>query len=129
MPNSVFPKEKGMSEVPKWVYKSSTLHADLQTKLDPSRFHWISPTMACVVGFVLGVQYCLPVIEELAIVYDGSIVARPLNSSKTQIIGKYDDLVSWWKQLLQSAGLSMLELMTAETMFAKKIGYWFEEAN
>lgn len=116
-----------MSEAPKkWVYRSSTLHADLQRKLDPRRFGWISPTMACVVGFVLGVQFGLPVIEELAIVYDGSIVARPVNSSKTQIIGKYDDLVNGWKHLLRSAGLTTLEWMTAEALFATKIGYWFE---
>jgi hypothetical protein len=117
----------GMSEAPKkWVYRSSTLHADLQRKLDPRRFHWISPTMSGIVGFVLGVRYGIPVIEELVVVYGGAIVARPQGSMKTSIIGKYDDLVSGWKCLLSSAGLTTLERMTAEAMFARKIGYWFE---
>ena len=37
-------------EPKKWAYKSSTLHADLHRKLDPRRFHWISPTMSCKVN-------------------------------------------------------------------------------
>ena len=119
-----------MSESPqKWIYKSSTLHADLQKKLDPRRFHWLSPTMSGVVGFVLGAQFGIPVIDEVVVVYDGAIVARQQGSGKTQIIGRYDDLVSCWKFLLSSAGLSMLERMTAEGLFAKRIGYWFERGN
>jgi hypothetical protein len=116
-----------MSETPKkWAYKSSTLHADLQRKLDPRRFHWISPTMSSVIGFVLGVPFGIPVIEEVVVVYDGAIVARPQGSAKTPIIGKYDDLVRDWKSLLSSAGLTTLEWMLAESLFAAKIGYVFE---
>ena len=73
-----------MSEAPKkWVYRSSTLDADLQRKLDPRRFHWITPTMSGVVGYVLGVPFGIPVIEELVVVYDGAIIARPRGSAKT----------------------------------------------
>ena len=119
-----------MSEAPKkWVYRSSTLQADLERKLDPRRFHWIGSTMSGIVGYVLGVQYCLPVIEEVVVVYDGAVVARPQGSKKTSIIGKYDDLVRGWKCLLSSAGLNTLEWMTAEALFAAKIGYPFDALN
>ena len=113
-------------ETKKWVYKSSILQADLQRKLDPRRFYWISPTMSGVVGFILGVPFRIPVIEEVVVVYDGAIVARPQGSSKTPIIGKYDDLVRDWKSLLSSSGLTTLEWMLAESLFAAKIGYVFE---
>jgi hypothetical protein len=117
----------GMSEAPKkWVYRSSTLHADLQRKLDPRRFHWITSTMSSVIGYILGVPIGIPVIEERVVVYDGAVVARPRGSAKTTIIGQYDDLVRSWKYLLSSAGLTMLERMTAESLFAMKIGYLFE---
>jgi hypothetical protein len=120
----------GMSEAPKkWVYRSSTLHADLRRKLDPRRFHWITPTMSAVVGYVLGVPFGIPVIEELVVVYDGAIIARPQGSTKTSIIGKYDDLVGGWKCLLSSAGLTTLEWMIAEALFAAKIGYPFDVLN
>jgi hypothetical protein len=113
----------------KWVYRSSTLHTDLQRKLDPRKFHWISPTMSGIVGFILGVQFGIPVIEEVVVVYDGAIIARPRGSTKTKIVGKYDDLVGWWKCLLSSAGLTTLEWMTAEALFATKIGYLFDALN
>src|SRR6266404_3817802 len=78
----------GMNEASKkWIYKSSTLLADLQRKLDPRRFHWVTPTMSGVVGYVLGVPFAIPVIEELVVVYDGAIIARPRGSTKTSIIG------------------------------------------
>lgn len=113
-------------EQKKWAYRSSTLHADLQRKLDPRRFHWITPTMSSVVGYVLGVNFGVPVIEEVVVIYDGAIIARPRGSTKTAIIGQYDDLVRSWNYLLSSAGLTMLERMTAESLFATKIGYLFE---
>ena len=116
-----------MSEAPKkWVYRSSTLLADLHTKLDSRRHHWATPTLSAVVGYVVGANYGIPVIEELVVVYDGAIVARPRGSTKTTIIGQYDDLVRSWKYLLSSAGLTMLERMTAESLFATKIGYLFK---
>jgi hypothetical protein len=116
-------------EPTKWAYKSSTLHADLHRKLDPRRFHWISPTMSAIVGYILGVPFGIPVIEEIVVVYDGAIVARPQGSTKTQIIGQYDDLVSGWKCLLSSAGLTTLEWITAEGLFATKVGYVFDALN
>jgi hypothetical protein len=85
--------------------------------------------MSSVVGYVLGVQFGIPVIEEVVVVYDGAIVARPEGSTKTSIIGKYDDLVSGWKCLLSSAGLTTLEWMTAEELVAAKIGYLFDALN
>ena len=116
-----------MNEAPKkWVYKSSTLLADLHNKLDPRRFHWITPTFSGIVGFVLGVNYGIPVIEEVVVVYDGAVVARPQGSRKTSIIGQYDDLVRSWKYLLSSAGLTVPEWMAAEALFATRIGYLFE---
>jgi hypothetical protein len=87
-----------MSEVAKkWVYKSSTLRPGLHKKLDPRRHHWATPTLSAVVGYVVGANYGIPVIEELVVVYDGAVVARPRGSIKTTIIGQYDDLVRSWK--------------------------------
>jgi hypothetical protein len=117
----------GMSEAQeKWAYRSSTLHTDLQRKLDPRKFYWISPTMSGIVGFILGVQFGIPVIEEVVVVYDGAIIARPRGSAKTTLIGQYDDLVRSWKYLLSSAGLTVPEWMAAESLFATRVGYLFE---
>jgi len=113
----------------KWVYRSSTLHADLQRKLDPRKFYWISPTMGGIVGFILGVQFGIPIVEEVIVVYDGAIVARPPGSNKACIIGKYDDLVNGWKCLLSSAGLTPNERLEAESLFAAKMGYPFDALN
>src|SRR5438132_10840843 len=97
----------GMSEAPKkWVYRSSTLLADLHKKLDPRRHHWATPTLSAVVGYVVGANYGILLIEDVVVVYDGAIVARPRGSARTSIIGQYDDLVRGWKCLLSSAGLT-----------------------
>jgi len=45
------------------------------------------------------------------------------------ILGQYDELVRGWKYLLSSAKLTRFELMFAEALFARKIGYWFEKRN
>ncbi len=57
-----------MSEATKkWVYKSSTLHADLHRKLDPRKIEKATPIMCGIVGFVLDVQFGI-VIEEIVVV-------------------------------------------------------------
>src|SRR5262249_32263390 len=123
----LMPKEMGM-EQEKWLFKSSTLQADLHRKLDPRKFYWITPTMSGIVGYVLGVPFGIPVIEELVVVYDGRVVVRPKGSAKTTMLGRYDDLVREWKHLLANAGLTPLERMEADCLFARKVGYVFEEA-
>jgi hypothetical protein len=122
--------EMGMSDVPQQrLHHSSTLQASLHRKLDPRRFHWMNPTMIGLVGYVLGVNFGIPVIDLVVVVYNGAIVAKGQGSSKPHSIGKYDDLVEAWRCLLRSSGLTRLEWMTAEALFAAKIGYPFDPLN
>jgi len=39
------------------VYQPSHLPPNLHIKLDPRNFHWITPALASVVGFVLGIDF------------------------------------------------------------------------
>lgn len=70
-------------------------------------------------------QFGIPVIEEIVVVYDEAIVAKMRGASRGNIIGNYNDFVNLWQCLLSSAGLTTLEWITAQSMFAAKIGYWF----
>jgi len=111
------------------LHRHSTLLVDLQRKLDPRRHHWTCQTLTAVVGFLLGTSYCLPVIEQLTVVYDGVVIARLQGSQKTSNLGQYDDLQKRWNFLLSSAGLTKDERITAESLFAVKIGYPFDALN
>lgn len=108
---------------------SSTPYTELCRKLDPRRHHWSNPTFSGIVGFVLGVSYGIPVIDQVVVVYDGTIVARPQGSSQSCPVGTYNDLVSRWTLLLGSARLNLLEWMAAEALFATKIGFLFDVSN
>jgi hypothetical protein len=111
------------------LHRNSTLLADLQRKLDPRRFHWTCQTLASVVGFLVGTSYCLPVIDQVTVVYDGVVLARVQGSEKTSNLGQYDDLLERWKFLLSSAGLTKEERIAADALFAIKIGYPFDALN
>jgi hypothetical protein len=110
-------------------HRRSTVQADLQRKLDPRRFHWTCQTLASVVGFILGTSYCIPVIDQLTVVYDGVVIARIYGSQKTSNLGQYDDLERRWNFLLSSAGLTKDERIAAESLFATKIGHPFDALN
>jgi hypothetical protein len=116
-------------EQQKRVYQPSHLPQNLHVKLDPRNFLWITPALASVVGFVLGVDYGVPAIDGLDVIYDGAVVVLPRTSNRRMILGQYDELVRGWKYLLSSAKLTRFELMFAESLFARKIGYWFEKGN
>jgi hypothetical protein len=127
MPNSVS-KEKGMEQSP---FQYSSLLKNLHTKLDPRRFYfaWITPQMSAFIGYVLGVNYGIPTVEEVVVVYDGAIIGRTHGSGKPVMLGHYDEFVRAWKYLLSVAGLTFLEWMAAESRFAARVGYVFEPPN
>ncbi len=110
----------------KWIYKSSTLLADLQRKLDPRRFHWVTPTMSGVVGYVLGVPFAIPVIEELVVVYDGAIIARPRGSTKTSIIGSTTIWFVVGNLCCPQRDSQQRNGWLLKSLFATRIGYLFE---
>lgn len=116
-------------EQQKPFYQPPHLPPKLHVKLDPRNFNWITPALASVVGFVLGVDYGIAAIDALDVIYDGAIVVLPRTSNRRMILGQYDDLILGWKYLLSSAKLTKFELICAESLFARKIGYWFEKGN
>jgi hypothetical protein len=110
-------------------YQHSSLLKNLHAKLDPRRFNGISPQIGAAVGYILSASYGLPVIEELTVVYDGSVIGKTQASGKPVMLGQYDEVVSTWKYLLSKAGLTTMEWMVAESRFAARVGYVFEPLN
>ena len=117
-------------EQQKHIYQPLHLPPNLHVKLDPRNYYWITPALDAVVGFVLGVDYGIPSIVNLQVIYDGAIVVLPRDSNRRMILCHYDELVRGWKYLLSSAKLTKFERIAAEALFATKIGYcWFEKGN
>ena len=111
-------------------YHLSTVLKNLHGKLDPRRFRWLSPEMSAAIGCILGANYgFFPAIEEITVVYDGTVLGKGQGSRKAILIGKYDDVVRCWKYLLSVTKLTTLEWMAAESRFAVKVGYVFEPLN
>jgi hypothetical protein len=111
-------------------YHLSSVLKSLHTKLDPRRFHWLHPQMSAAIGCILDANYgFFPSIEEMTVVYDGTVLGRARGSRKPILIGKYDDVVRVWKYLLSVTKLTTLEWMAAESRFAAKVGYVFEQLN
>jgi hypothetical protein len=125
MPKGVWAMEKQ-----KHSYQPAHLPPNLHVKLDPRNFLWITPALGAVVAFVLGVDYGIPAIDALEVIYDGAIVVLPRNSNRRMILCQYDEMVRGWKFVLSSAKLTKHERIFAEALFAAKIGYcWFEKGN
>ena len=95
----------------------------LRHKLNPNRFPRMTPVMAAIVGYLLD----LPVgnIAEIVVTSDGFVLARVEGEvGANHFIGNYDDLLRNWFGLLDAAGLTTIEQLEAEALFAAKIGYF-----
>ena len=103
-----------------------TVLRSLQAKRNPTRFPRMSPVMGAIVGYVVGAHFGDPPIADLMIVHDGAVLARPEGAIKNQIVGCYDDLIRNRQALLACAGLTKVEHIEADCLFASKIGYLFE---
>lgn len=86
-----------MNNLFKKTVSEPTVLKSLRARLNPNCFPRMTPVMSAVVGFIVGAPFGDPLIAEIQIVYDGAVVARPIGTVKTQIIGCYDDLVRNWK--------------------------------
>lgn len=116
-----------MSENP---FHLSSVLKSLHGKLDPRRFHWITPELSAAIGCILDVNYgSFPALEAITVVYDGSVLGKARGSRRTILIGKYDEVVRRWKYLLSVSRLTTLEWIAAESRFAAKVGYVFEPLN
>jgi hypothetical protein len=73
-------------------------------KLHPSNFTAMSPKMAAIVAYILGVKWTDPELRSLAITSDGYVVSDSL------FIGSVDDLERNINELLNVAGLTEEEL-------------------
>ena len=117
-------------EQQKHIYQPLHLPQNLHVKLDPRNYYFVTPALGAVVGFLLGVDYGIPTIVSLDVIYDGAIVVLPKTSNRRLILCQYDELVQGWKQLLSAAKLNKYEWIFAESLFATKIGYdWFGRGN
>ena len=117
-------------EQQKHTYQPLHLPPNLHVKLDPRNHYFVTPALGAVVGFLLGVDYGIPTVVSLDVIYDGAIVVLPKASNRRLILCQYDELVQGWRQLLSAAVLNKFERMFAESLFATKIGYgWFGRGN
>mgnify|MGYP001567949505 CR=1 FL=1 len=78
----------------------------LVEKLHPKRFPGMSGRMAAIVGFILGQDWSVPRIVEVAITSDGYVLAREKGDVGLNVfIGSTADLEKNWRNLLESACL------------------------
>jgi hypothetical protein len=102
-----------------------SVRARLNHKLSPNRFPLMSGLMAAIVGHVLGVVFVSPCIAEIVVTADGFVLARNEGDcGANNFIGNYTDLLRNWTGMLSAAGLTTIERMEAESLFAAKIGYF-----
>ena len=97
----------------------------LTYKLNPSRFPRMTSLMAAIVGHLLDVPVGNPSIAEIIVTSDGFVLARTEGEAgANHFIGNYSDLIRNWFGLLDSAGLTAIERVEADFLFAAKIGYF-----
>jgi len=85
----------------------------------------MSGTMAAILGFLLDTQFTDPSIAEIVVTFDGFVLARaPGEVGTNRFVGSYSDLIHNWLGLLACAGLSNIEAVEAESLFAERIGYF-----
>jgi hypothetical protein len=103
---------------------SNSVKTRLNRKLNPSRFPRMSGLMAAIIGHILDVNFVSPVIGQIVITSDGFVLARAERQAGANFIGSYADLLRNWFGLLAAAELTRAERIEAESLFAKKIGYY-----
>jgi hypothetical protein len=97
----------------------------LTHKLNPSRFPHMTPLMAAIVGHLLDLRVGNPSIVEIVVTSDGFVLARVEGEvGANHFIGNYGDLLRNWFTLLDFAGLTPMEQLEAEALFAAKVGYF-----
>jgi hypothetical protein len=97
----------------------------LLEKLHPNRFPRMSGLMSAIVGHVLDAAFTQPSIAEIVVTSDGFVLARAEGEiGANHFIGTYRDLLRNWFSLLAAAGLTTIERLEAEALFAAKIGYF-----
>ena len=85
----------------------------------------MTPLMAAIVGHLLDLRIGNPAIEEFVVTSDGFVLARAAEEAGVNhFIGNYTDLIRNWVGLLDVAGLTMIERVEAESIFAAKVGYF-----
>ena len=106
--------------------KEIAANKSLFHKLHPSRFPRMSGFMVAVVGYVLDIRFVGPAIAEIAITSDGFVLARAEGDTRTNFVGEYSDLIRNWNGLLVPEGLTQIERLEAQSLFACKVGYYGE---
>ena len=97
----------------------------LKHKLNPSRFPRMTPLMAAIVAYLLDIRGWYPAIAEIVVTSDGFVLSRSEDEvGANQFIGNYGDLIRNWFTLLDLAGLTPIEQLEADALFAAKIGYF-----
>lgn len=95
----------------------------LLKKLHPNRFTAMSPKMAAIVAYVLGVKWTSPAIGELVVTSDGHVLARREGDiGANDFIGSYADLSGNWSRLMTAAELTPPERLQASRLFKARIG-------
>ena len=97
----------------------------LRHKLNPNRFPRMTPVMAAIVGHLLDLRLGTLPILEMVVTSDGFVLARAEGEvGANHFLCDYGDLMRNWFGLLNAAGLTTIERMEAEMLFAVKVGYF-----
>lgn len=96
--------------------------ANLRQKLFPGRFTAMSGKMAAIVGYILGVRWTDPAIEEMHLTSDGFILAQHSGDiGANDMLGSREDLLNNWRRLLRAADLTKQERTDAHTLFVSRV--------
>ena len=103
---------------------SAYILKDLLRKLSPERFPGMPPTLAALTGFILGARFCRPYIRAIVVTDGGIVLARTNDQADAgRVLGSYSDVLRNWMRLISRAGLSPVEVMAVQSLFAAKVGF------
>jgi hypothetical protein len=85
----------------------------------------MSGVMIAIIGFVVGRQIAGPLISTNIVTPNGDVVIGLDDEAGSNcVVGRYVDLLRNWLAVIAAAGLTQEERITAESLFASKIGYF-----
>ena len=95
---------------------------ELARKLNPERFPGMSPLMAAVVGYVLGMSFTNPEIAEITVSEaEGIVYFRKEGAVGFDGLQSLEDLRNNWNRLLDVAGLEPDERREAVRRFVERV--------
>lgn len=96
---------------------------DLALKIHPLFFKGISPKMAAIVGYIIGIEGLTnPWITEMVVTGDGRVlVSTNRDPGHNNMLGTYEELRTNWRGYLEAAGVTPEEEAVLEDAFRERV--------